>query len=88
MAPRGRDLRQPEKEDPFPVFIGALTANIAPPFFSFLFSSNNSDICGILVSGEKPDIWRDTPIRFLGYANELGESFRPILPKFVVSSSI
>ena len=26
------------------------------------------------------DIWRDTPIRLLGYANEIGESFRYIFP--------
>ena len=32
------------------------------------------------------DIWRDTPMRYLGYANEVGESFRPIFPRFVVPS--
>ena len=32
------------------------------------------------------DIWRDTPVRLLGYANEVGESFRPIFPKFLVPS--
>ncbi|TYZ65321.1 hypothetical protein PybrP1_004074 [[Pythium] brassicae (nom. inval.)] len=32
------------------------------------------------------DIWRDSPVRFLGYANELGESFRPVAPRFVVPS--
>lgn len=29
------------------------------------------------------DYFRDTPIRYLGYANELGESFGPLYPKFV-----
>lgn len=29
------------------------------------------------------DIWRDTPVRLLGYANEVGESFRHILPRMV-----
>ena len=26
------------------------------------------------------DIWRDTPIRYLGYANECGEAFKAFLP--------
>ncbi|CAK9053877.1 Mitochondrial fission process protein 1 (Mitochondrial 18 kDa protein) (MTP18), partial [Durusdinium trenchii] len=29
------------------------------------------------------DIFRDTPLRLLGYANEVGEAFRPVLPRFV-----
>ena len=32
------------------------------------------------------DIFRDTLVRYLGYANELGESFRPVLPQLVVPS--
>lgn len=32
------------------------------------------------------DIWRDTSLRYLGYANEVGESFRPVFPRFVVPS--
>lgn len=32
------------------------------------------------------DIYRDSPLRYLGYANELGESFRPLLPRLVVPS--
>ena len=32
------------------------------------------------------DMYRDSPLRYLGYANELGESFRPILPRLVVPS--
>ena len=27
------------------------------------------------------DIYRDTPVRFLGYANEIGESFKPMVPR-------
>ncbi|KAH8067923.1 hypothetical protein JL721_7142 [Aureococcus anophagefferens] len=26
-------------------------------------------------------IYRDTPVRFLGYANEIGESFKPMVPR-------
>lgn len=26
-----------------------------------------------------PDPWRDTPLRFAGYANEVGEAFRPLV---------
>ena len=32
------------------------------------------------------DIWRDTPIRYLGYANEVGESFKYVIPKFYYPS--
>lgn len=35
---------------------------------------------------EEYDIYRDSLLRYLGYANEVGESFRPILPRFVVPS--
>lgn len=35
---------------------------------------------------ESYDIFRDSPIRYLGYANEIGESFRYQYPKFVVPS--
>jgi fission process protein 1 len=34
------------------------------------------------------DIWRHTMLRYLGYTNELGESFRPIFPKLVVPSYV
>jgi len=37
--------------------------------------------------GEEVDIFRDTPLRYLGYANELGESFRSVVNvKWVVLS--
>ena len=29
------------------------------------------------------DIWRDSPLRYVGYANEAGEAFRPLLPRLV-----
>jgi mitochondrial fission process protein 1 len=29
------------------------------------------------------DIWRETSLRYLGYANEVGEAFGPIFPKYV-----
>jgi hypothetical protein len=29
------------------------------------------------------NIWRQAPLRFLGYCNEVGEAFRPIAPRFV-----
>lgn len=34
------------------------------------------------------NIFRDSPLRLLGYANEIGESFRYQLPRFVVPSYI
>ncbi|KAL4096364.1 hypothetical protein PRIC1_009724 [Phytophthora ramorum] len=39
-----------------------------------------------MVDKQEEDIWRDSLVRYLGYANELGESFRPILPRLVVPS--
>ncbi|KAG5188923.1 mitochondrial 18 KDa protein-domain-containing protein [Tribonema minus] len=33
------------------------------------------------------DIFRDTPVRYLGYANECGEAFRPLVPGIVVTLS-
>lgn len=32
------------------------------------------------------DVWRDSLVRYLGYANELGESFRPLAPRLVAPS--
>ena len=32
------------------------------------------------------DIFRDTPLRYMGYANEVGEAFRPIYPRLVAPS--
>ena len=39
-------------------------------------------------SSKPVDIFRDTPIRYLGYANEIGESFRYQFPKLVIPSYI
>lgn len=47
-----------------------------------LMSSGKSATGGSGSGNEEPgiDIWRDTPVRLLGYANEVGESFRYIAP--------
>lgn len=34
------------------------------------------------------DIWRDTPLRYLGYANECGEAFGPLYPRFIRPSYV
>ena len=34
----------------------------------------------------KVDIWRQTLLRYAGYANEVGEAFAPIFPRFLVPS--
>ena len=34
------------------------------------------------------DLYRDTNVRYLGYANEVGESFRFIFPTFVPGSYV
>jgi len=31
---------------------------------------------------EEVDIYRDTPLRYMGYCNEVGESFKAFLPKW------
>ncbi|CAJ0568546.1 unnamed protein product, partial [Mesorhabditis spiculigera] len=33
------------------------------------------------------DFYRDTPIRFLGYANEVGEAFRSMIPSVAVKAT-
>ncbi|CAI4233277.1 unnamed protein product [Auanema sp. JU1783] len=33
------------------------------------------------------DIYRDTPIRYLGYANEVGEAFRSMIPSVAVKAT-
>ncbi|CAJ0959006.1 unnamed protein product, partial [Mesorhabditis belari] len=33
------------------------------------------------------DLYRDTPIRYLGYANEIGEAFRSMLPIIAVKAT-
>ncbi|CAJ0961657.1 unnamed protein product [Ranitomeya imitator] len=35
-------------------------------------------------AAEEPDLYRDTWVRYLGYANEVGESFRALVPKSLV----
>ncbi|GLD91940.1 hypothetical protein PINS_up000473 [Pythium insidiosum] len=45
----------------------------------------DSEATSATQSGEQ-DIWRDSLVRYLGYSNELGESFRPIVPQLVVPS--
>lgn len=32
------------------------------------------------------DIWRDSALRYAGYANEIGEAFRFITPRLVLPS--
>ena len=34
------------------------------------------------------DVYRDTPVRYLGYCNEVGESFRYVVPWFVKPSYV
>jgi hypothetical protein len=36
----------------------------------------------------KVDIFRDTWVRYIGYANEVGESFRPLFPRLVAPTYI
>lgn len=36
---------------------------------------------------DSKDLFRDTPVRYLGYSNELGEAFRPLISKVLVNFS-
>lgn len=38
-------------------------------------------------STKEIDIYRDSYLRYCGYANEVGESFRPVIPKVFVHLS-
>ncbi len=50
-------------------------------------SSNESAALGKSGAAAAPvDIFRDTWVRYLGYANEVGEAFRPLYPRFVKPS--
>ena len=37
---------------------------------------------------KEKNLYRDTWVRYLGYTNEIGESFRYVFPKFVIPSYI
>lgn len=43
-----------------------------------------SDAASAPLEQHEVDVYRDTWVRYLGYANELGESFRPLIPRSVV----
>lgn len=36
---------------------------------------------------DSKDLFRETPVRYLGYSNELGEAFRPLISKSLVNFS-
>ncbi|KAH8343310.1 mitochondrial fission process protein 1 [Drosophila kikkawai] len=36
---------------------------------------------------QEVDIYRDTFIRYMGYSNEIGEAFRPLVPKSLVAAT-
>ncbi len=39
-----------------------------------------------MTSEKKYDVWRDSPLRFAGYCNEVGEAFAPIFPRLLIPS--
>ena len=46
-------------------------------------TSKLTPVTSSAAEGQTADIWRDTPLRYMGYANEVGEAFRPLFPKLV-----
>ena len=51
-------------------------------------SSSTSTTDAVKPDDREFNVFRDTPIRYLGYANELGESFRYQFPRFVAPSYV
>ena len=50
-------------------------------------SSDSSSSATTPTTAPRVDIFKDTPIRFLGYANELGEACRPLIPRWLVNAT-
>lgn len=53
-----------------------------------MWSNISNDVAGSteVVNDAKHDIWRNSILRYAGYANEAGEAFAPIFPKFLKPS--
>jgi len=43
------------------------------------FTGNNTKLTVTMAEAGEVDIYRDTPLRYLGYANEVGEAFRALM---------
>lgn len=50
-------------------------------------NSNNNNNNNSTVVKER-DIWRDSLVRYFGYANEVGEAVRPVAPRLVIPSYV
>lgn len=37
---------------------------------------------------KETDIWRDTPLRYAGYCNEVGEAFAPLYPRLLLPTYV
>lgn len=59
-------------------------SNSSAPFERFPLDSAASNKCS---NSKEIDVFRDTPVRLLGYANEIGESFRALVPLTIVRFS-
>ncbi|XP_045123379.1 mitochondrial fission process protein 1-like isoform X2 [Portunus trituberculatus] len=49
--------------------------------------TSNRNCDDAMMEEKEVDIYRDTPVRLLGYANEVGESFRALTPLWFVRST-
>jgi len=49
--------------------------------------ATDEDVAAGVAKEAEVDIWRDTPVRYLGYANECGEAFKAFLPGWGVPAS-
>lgn len=49
----------------------------------YYYSINNDSFTARMSEKKKYDLWRDSSLRYMGYANEVGEAFRPQFPRLV-----
>eukprot|EP00961_Rhodomonas_salina_P200278 2701630-Rhodomonas_salina.1 len=68
----------------------AVATSVAPSVLSPPASSSGLTVhlfAKQLQKRPEHDVFKDTPLRYLGYANELGESFRPLISRFLYRGS-
>jgi fission process protein 1 len=53
-----------------------------------MLTSQTSLELGMPEGLKQKDIMRDTAVRYLGYANEVGEAFKPVFPRVLVPSYV
>ena len=92
-APRRRVSSQLSMIDPAALMFSVASAAAVPTVFvgtgTFLLQGESDEDEDSPTKSEdgEVDIYRDTLLRYAGYANEVGEAFAPIVPAIVVPAS-